>query len=151
MLIVRPPRLHPPQNGTSSIRCSSIRSPAPGCRRDRSACGQGVALFWPDGPEHAPVVYAKTLAMFESDPEIELAALGEAATPTLLQADDDGGTRGHSAAVAGALAGVSEQEPAPRPALEIQPIYVRPSAYGRETPVGRLPQLLGDTRSDDQA
>ena len=48
----------------------------------------------PDGPEHFPVVYAKTLRMIATEPEIELASLTTVEAPTLvLQGDRDGDPR----------------------------------------------------------
>ena len=59
----------------------------------------------PDGPEHFPAVYAKTMTMLDTEPEIDLARLGAVATPTLvLQGDQDEVTLEHGAAVASALA-----------------------------------------------
>jgi len=58
----------------------------------------------PDGPEHFPVVYAKMMAMIDSEPELDLAALGTVLTPTLVvQGDRDEVTLDHGAAVAAAL------------------------------------------------
>jgi len=58
----------------------------------------------PDGPGHFPVVYAKTLAMIDSEPELDLATLGTVLAPTLvLQGDRDEVTLDHGAAVAAAL------------------------------------------------
>ena len=58
----------------------------------------------PDGPEHFPVVYAKTLQMIETEPELDLAALAAVGAPTLvLQGDRDEVTLEHGAAVARAL------------------------------------------------
>ena len=58
----------------------------------------------PDGPEHFPVVYAKTLRMLASEPELDLASLAAVAAPTLvLQGDRDEVTLEHGAAVAAAL------------------------------------------------
>ena len=58
----------------------------------------------PDGPEHFPVVYAKTLRMIATEPEIELASLTTVEAPTLvLQGDRDEVTLEHGAAVATAL------------------------------------------------
>ena len=58
----------------------------------------------PDGPEHFPVVYAKTLQMIETEPELDLAALAAVGAPTLvLQGDRDEVTLEHGAAVASAL------------------------------------------------
>jgi pimeloyl-ACP methyl ester carboxylesterase len=58
----------------------------------------------PDGPEHFPVVYAKTMHMLDTDPEVDLASLTAVAAPTLvLQGDRDEVTLEHGAAVAAAL------------------------------------------------
>jgi pimeloyl-ACP methyl ester carboxylesterase len=58
----------------------------------------------PDGPEHFPVVYAKTLRMVATEPELELASLTTVGAPTLvLQGDRDEVTLEHGAAVAAAL------------------------------------------------
>jgi pimeloyl-ACP methyl ester carboxylesterase len=61
-------------------------------------------LVSPDGPEHFPVVYAKTIQMVATEPEIDLAFLRAVAAPTLvLQGDRDEVTLEHGAAVAAAL------------------------------------------------
>jgi pimeloyl-ACP methyl ester carboxylesterase len=58
----------------------------------------------PDGPEHFPVVYEKTMRMLATEPELELASLAAVAAPTLvLQGDRDEVTLEHGAAVAAAL------------------------------------------------
>jgi pimeloyl-ACP methyl ester carboxylesterase len=58
----------------------------------------------PDGPEHFEMVFDKTLAMIEREPEIDLADLASIAAPTLvLQGDDDEVSLEHSAAVAAVL------------------------------------------------
>ncbi|HEV2872183.1 MAG TPA: alpha/beta hydrolase, partial [Actinomycetota bacterium] len=58
----------------------------------------------PDGPEHFPVVYAKTLRMLATEPELDLTSLAPVAAPTLvLQGDRDEVTLEHGAAVATAL------------------------------------------------
>jgi pimeloyl-ACP methyl ester carboxylesterase len=58
----------------------------------------------PDGPEHFPVVYAKTLRMLATEPELDLASLAAVAAPTLvLQGDRDEVTLEHGAAVVAAL------------------------------------------------
>jgi pimeloyl-ACP methyl ester carboxylesterase len=58
----------------------------------------------PDGPEHFPVVFAKTMRMVETEPEIDLASIGTVGAPTLvLQGDRDDVTLEHGAAVAAAL------------------------------------------------
>jgi pimeloyl-ACP methyl ester carboxylesterase len=58
----------------------------------------------PDGPEHFPVVFAKTMEMLATEPELDLASLAEVAAPTLvLQGDRDDVTLEHGAAVAAAL------------------------------------------------
>ena len=60
--------------------------------------------YSPDGPEHFPVVYAKTMEMIRTEPEIDLAALADVHVPTLvLQGDRDLVTVEHSAAVVAAL------------------------------------------------
>ena len=62
-------------------------------------------LSSPDGPEHFPVVYAKTMEMVRVEPEIDLATLAEIHVPTLvLQGDRDLVTLEHSASVVAALA-----------------------------------------------
>jgi pimeloyl-ACP methyl ester carboxylesterase len=59
----------------------------------------------PDGPEHFPVVYAKTMAMLDAEPELDLATLAGVGAPTLvLQGDRDEVTLEHGVAVAAALA-----------------------------------------------
>ncbi|HET9973592.1 MAG TPA: alpha/beta hydrolase, partial [Streptosporangiaceae bacterium] len=66
---------------------------------------QGYDPLSPDGPAHFDVVYTKTMAMIDSEPEIDLAALGAVSSPALvLQGDQDEVTLEHSAAVAAALA-----------------------------------------------
>jgi pimeloyl-ACP methyl ester carboxylesterase len=58
----------------------------------------------PDGPEHFPEVYAKTMRMLATEPELDLASLAAVAAPTLvLQGDRDEVTLEHGAAVAAAL------------------------------------------------
>jgi pimeloyl-ACP methyl ester carboxylesterase len=58
----------------------------------------------PDGPEHFPVIYAKTMQMLTTKPEIELTSLAIVSAPTLvLQGDRDDVTLEHGAAVATAL------------------------------------------------
>ncbi len=53
----------------------------------------------PDGPGHFPVVYAKSIAMFDAEPELDLATFGAVTAPTLvLQGDRDVVTVEHSAA-----------------------------------------------------
>lgn len=65
---------------------------------------QGYDPVSPDGPEHFPVVYAKTMEMIDSQPEIDLATLAAVSAPTLvLQGDRDEVTLEHGAAVATAL------------------------------------------------
>jgi pimeloyl-ACP methyl ester carboxylesterase len=60
-------------------------------------------LVSPDGPEHFPEVFAKTLRMLASEPELDLATLAAVAAPTLvLQGDRDEVTLEHGAAVAAA-------------------------------------------------
>jgi pimeloyl-ACP methyl ester carboxylesterase len=58
----------------------------------------------PDGPDHFPVVYAKTMRMLATEPALDLASLAAVAAPTLvLQGDRDEVTLEHGAAVAAAL------------------------------------------------
>jgi pimeloyl-ACP methyl ester carboxylesterase len=58
----------------------------------------------PDGPEHFPVVFTKTMRMLATEPELDLASLATVAAPTLvLQGDRDEVTLEHGAAVAAAL------------------------------------------------
>jgi pimeloyl-ACP methyl ester carboxylesterase len=58
----------------------------------------------PDGPGHFPEVYAKTLRMVATEPELDLASLATVTAPTLvLQGDRDEVTLEHGAAVAAAL------------------------------------------------
>ena len=58
----------------------------------------------PDGPEHFPEVYAKTLRMLAAEPELDLESLAAVEAPTLvLQGDRDEVTMEHGAAVAAAL------------------------------------------------
>ena len=65
---------------------------------------QGYDLVSPDGPGHFEVVYAKTMTMIDSEPEIDLAALTAVSAPTLvLQGDRDEVTLEHGAAVAATL------------------------------------------------
>jgi pimeloyl-ACP methyl ester carboxylesterase len=66
-----------------------------GCLHDRVS---------PDGPEHFPVVFATTLRMLATEPELDLASLAVVGAPTLvLQGDRDEVTLEHGAAVASAL------------------------------------------------
>jgi len=65
---------------------------------------QGYDPVSPDGPGHFEVVYAKTMTMIDSEPEIDLAELGAVSAPTLvLQGERDEVTLEHGAAVAAAL------------------------------------------------
>ena len=65
---------------------------------------QGYDPLSPDGPGHFPVVYAKSIAMIDTEPELDLATFGAVTAPTLvLQGDRDVVTVEHSAAVAKAL------------------------------------------------
>jgi pimeloyl-ACP methyl ester carboxylesterase len=58
----------------------------------------------PDGPEHFPVVYEKTMRMLDTEPQLDLAAFSAVAAPTLvLQGDRDEVTVEHSLAVVAAL------------------------------------------------
>ena len=64
----------------------------------------GYDPYSPDGPEHFPVVYEKTLEMIRTEPEIDLAELAAVSAPTLvLQGDRDEVRIEHSCAVAAAL------------------------------------------------
>jgi pimeloyl-ACP methyl ester carboxylesterase len=56
----------------------------------KSFLRQGYDQVSPDGPGHFPVVYAKMMAMIDSEPELDLAALGTVLTPILVvQGDRD--------------------------------------------------------------
>lgn len=58
----------------------------------------------PDGPRHFSVVFAKTMQMIRSGPELDLTDLSDIASETLvLQGDRDDVTLAHGAAVAAAL------------------------------------------------
>jgi pimeloyl-ACP methyl ester carboxylesterase len=58
----------------------------------------------PDGPDHFPVVYEKTMRMLRTEPEIDLQTLAAITAPTLvLQGDRDEVTLEHSAAVVAGL------------------------------------------------
>ncbi len=58
----------------------------------------------PDGPEHFAEVYAKTVAMISTEPQIALTELAAIGAPTLvLQGDHDEVRLEHSAAVAAAI------------------------------------------------
>ena len=58
----------------------------------------------PDGPDHFPVVFAKTITMLDTEPEIDLATLAVVRAETLvLQGDRDMVTVEHSAAVVKAI------------------------------------------------
>ena len=58
----------------------------------------------PDGPDHFPVVHAKTMQMITTGPEIALDTLATVTAPTLvLQGDRDEVTVEHSLAVVAAL------------------------------------------------
>lgn len=60
----------------------------------------------PDGPEHFRVVYAKTVDMVRTQPQLTLSELARITAPTLvLQGDRDEVRLEHSAAVAAAVAG----------------------------------------------
>jgi pimeloyl-ACP methyl ester carboxylesterase len=57
-----------------------------------------------DGPGHFPVVYAKSIAMMDTEPELDLGTFGAVTAPTLvLQGDRDVLTVEHGALVAKAL------------------------------------------------
>jgi pimeloyl-ACP methyl ester carboxylesterase len=65
---------------------------------------EGYDPFSPDGPEHFPVVFAKTMAMIDTEPELDLATFSSVPARTLvLQGDRDEVTLEHGAAVAAAL------------------------------------------------
>jgi pimeloyl-ACP methyl ester carboxylesterase len=58
----------------------------------------------PDGPDHFPVVYEKTIRMLETEPDLDLGDLNATDVPTLvLQGDRDEVTLDHSLAVVDAL------------------------------------------------
>lgn len=58
----------------------------------------------PDGPEHFPVVYEKTMHMIDTEPQLDLATFNAVTAPTLvLQGDRDEVTIEHSLAVVAAL------------------------------------------------
>ncbi|MGA8117512.1 MAG: alpha/beta hydrolase [Actinocatenispora sp.] len=59
----------------------------------------------PDGPDHFPTVFAKTMRMIRTEPELDLAGLGGVTAPTLLmQGDWDEVLIEHSIAMVVALA-----------------------------------------------
>jgi pimeloyl-ACP methyl ester carboxylesterase len=59
----------------------------------------------PDGADHFPVVHAKMVQMFRTEPELDLESLRAVQTPTLvLQGDRDEVTLEHSQVVADTLA-----------------------------------------------
>jgi pimeloyl-ACP methyl ester carboxylesterase len=65
---------------------------------------RGYETVSPDGPEHFPVIYDKTMKMIDSEPELDLSTFASVTAPTLvLQADRDVVTLEHGAAVATAL------------------------------------------------
>jgi pimeloyl-ACP methyl ester carboxylesterase len=65
---------------------------------------QGYDPISPDGPEHFEVVHAKLMAMFEREPQLDLAELAAVSAPTLVvQGDRDEVTVEHSLSVVGAL------------------------------------------------
>lgn len=65
---------------------------------------RGYEAVSPDGPEHFPVIYDKTMKMIDSEPELDLSMFASVTAPTLvLQADHDVVTLEHGAAVAAAL------------------------------------------------
>jgi pimeloyl-ACP methyl ester carboxylesterase len=58
----------------------------------------------PDGPDHFDVVYAKTIQMWNTEPELDLAILRDVDLPSLvLQGDRDVVTVAHSAEIAATL------------------------------------------------
>ena len=59
----------------------------------------------PDGPDHFPVVYEKTMRMLDTEPQLDLATFAAITAPTLvLQGDRDEVIVEHSLAVVAALA-----------------------------------------------
>lgn len=65
---------------------------------------RGYDAISPDGPDHFPVIHAKTIQMLSTEPEIELDTLTAIAAPTLvLQGDRDEVTIEHSLAVVASL------------------------------------------------
>jgi pimeloyl-ACP methyl ester carboxylesterase len=70
----------------------------------RAYLRRGYEAVSPDGPEHFPVIYDKTMKMIDSEPELDLSTFASVTAPTLvLQADRDVVTLEHGAAVATAL------------------------------------------------
>jgi pimeloyl-ACP methyl ester carboxylesterase len=66
---------------------------------------RGYDPFSPDGPSHFPVVFDKTLAMLDTEPDISFTTMSTVAAPTLiLQGDRDDVSLEHSIAVSAALA-----------------------------------------------
>ncbi|MEE4023631.1 alpha/beta hydrolase [Gordonia sp. PKS22-38] len=60
----------------------------------------------PDGADHFPIVWDKTMAMIRSEPEIDLAELSAISAPTLvMQGDRDEVTLDHSVGVVDSIAG----------------------------------------------
>ncbi|WP_329125722.1 alpha/beta fold hydrolase [Streptomyces sp. NBC_01465] len=60
----------------------------------------------PDGPGHFPVVFAKLLEMWRTEPDLAFSELAALPMPTLvMQGDDDGVRVEHSAALAAAVPG----------------------------------------------
>lgn len=81
----------------------------------------------PDGAEHFPVVYAKTMQMINTEPEIDLDTLTRIQSPTLvLQGDQDEVTVAHSMAVVDAL-------PHGRLAVLPEPMLCRSNPLNRST------------------
>jgi pimeloyl-ACP methyl ester carboxylesterase len=59
----------------------------------------------PDGPAHFAIMYAKTILMLDTEPELDLAEFAGVTAPTMvLQGDRDEVTVEHSVAVVAALA-----------------------------------------------
>jgi pimeloyl-ACP methyl ester carboxylesterase len=59
----------------------------------------------PDGPDHFPAVYEKTMRMLDTEPQLDVASFGAITAPTLvLQGDRDEVTVEHSIEVVAALA-----------------------------------------------
>jgi pimeloyl-ACP methyl ester carboxylesterase len=58
----------------------------------------------PDGPEHFPIVYEKTMQMIDTEPQLDLGTFSAVSAPTLvLQGDRDEVTIEHSLAVVAAM------------------------------------------------
>jgi pimeloyl-ACP methyl ester carboxylesterase len=103
----------------------------------------------PDGPDHFPIVFAKMLAMVQSEPELDLADLVVVAAPTLVvQGDRDDVSVHHSVAVVAALANArlavlpgSHALPIESPGL-VNPLIVSWLAGGPPSPPWEAPAPL---------